>query len=228
MPDPDDKLMGALAEFAAGAGHEINNPLAIISGHAQVLLSSAESPDQRRRLASIISQTKRAYEMIADIRLFGSPPEPSPETFNLKKFLDRLAADCADPDAEFPACLSINYDESSVPEEICFDRRILRMVFDALIRNAFEAVAPQEALIQITVSSDAESPQCRITVTDNGPGIPPEIRPRVFLPYYSGRNAGRGLGFGLPRSWALMKRTGGKLSLDNDGFVILLPLSKHE
>ena len=148
--------------------------------------------------------------------------------FNLACGINNLAADCADPDAEFPACLSINYDESSVPEEICFDRRILRMVFDALIRNAFEAVAPQEALIQITVSSDAESPQCRITVTDNGPGIPPEIRPRVFLPYYSGRNAGRGLGFGLPRSWALMKRTGGKLSLDNDGFVIVLPLSKHE
>ena len=53
MPEPDDKLMTALAEFVAGAGHEINNPLAIISGHAQVLLENAETPDQRRRLASM-------------------------------------------------------------------------------------------------------------------------------------------------------------------------------
>ena len=225
MPEPDDKLMTALAEFAAGAGHEINNPLAIISGHAQVLLESAESSDQRRRLAAIISQTKRAYEMIADIRLFGSPPEPLYEVINLKKFLDRLAADYADSDAEFPITISIDCDKSAVPEKVRFDRRILRMVFDALLRNSFESVAPQEAFVQVIVSN---VPPYRITVTDNGPGIPPEIRPNVFLPYYSGRDAGRGLGFGLPRSWALMKKAGGGLSLGDEGFVITLPFSKDE
>ena len=228
MPEPDDKLMTALAEFAAGAGHEINNPLAIISGHAQVLLEKAESPDQRRRLASIISQTKRAYEMIADVRLFGSPPEPSYSVFNLKNFFDRLITEYSGTDAEFPVIISMEYDEKSLPEEIRADRSILRMVLDALLRNAHEVVAPKEARVRIAVSADIPKSQCRMTLTDNGPGIPPQLRSRIFLPYFSGRNAGRGLGFGLPRSWALMKTMGGELSLEDGRFVIALPLSERE
>lgn len=225
MPEPDDKLMTALAEFAAGAGHEINNPLAIISGHAQVLLENAETPDQRRRLASIISQTKRAYEMIADIRLFGSPPEPSNSLFNLKAFLEQLAVDYSGNDAEFSVALSIEYGENPVPVEVNCDRQMLRTVFDALLRNTYEAVAPKEARVKVAVFSNPQTRQCRFTLTDNGPGIPPRLQSRIFLPYFSGRDAGRGLGFGLPRSWALMKKMGGELSLNDEGFVITLPLS---
>ena len=228
MAEPDDKLMTALAEFAAGAGHEINNPLAIISGHAQVLLEKTESPDQRRRLAAIISQTKRAYEMIADIRLFGSPPEPSFSVFNFKEFFDRLVADHSGTDAEFPVAISVEYDENNLSKDIRADRSILRMVFDALLRNAHEAVSPKEARVRIAVSTDIPNRRWRMVLTDNGPGIPPQLRSRIFLPYFSGRNAGRGLGFGLPRSWALMKKMGGELSLEDGGFVIALPLSENE
>ncbi len=227
MPEPDDKLMTALAEFAAGAGHEINNPLAIISGHAQVLLEKTESPDQRRRLAAIISQTKRAYEMIADLRLFGSPPEPSYSLFNFKEFFDRLIVDHSGTDAEFPVTISVEYDENNLPKEVRADRSILRMVFDALLRNAHEAVAPKEARVRIAVSADVLNRRWHIVLNDNGPGIPPQLRSRIFLPYFSGRNAGRGLGFGLPRSWALVKRMGGELSLEDRGFVITLPLSEN-
>ncbi|MDR0337195.1 MAG: hypothetical protein LBI18_08910, partial [Planctomycetaceae bacterium] len=83
--------LDALAEFAAGAGHEINNPLAIISGHAQLLLREIENTEHRRQLAVITAQVKRAYEMIADIRYFARPPKPEIEHVNLITWLQSLA-----------------------------------------------------------------------------------------------------------------------------------------
>ena len=224
MPEPNESLMTALADFAAGAGHEINNPLAIISGHAQILLEKAQTPEQRRRLAAIIAQTKRAYEMIADIRLFACPPEPHRTYFNIFSFFDELVAGYASPNSEFPIPIRIKRagDSDGTANVFC-DRQILRMVFDALLQNAFEAAKNKTPLIEITPSFHSEESCWQILVADNGPGIGAEERERVFFPYYSGRDAGRGLGFGLPRSWALMKKMGGKLALEEHGFVVTLP-----
>src|SRR5688572_22062713 len=66
----------ALAEFAAGAGHEMNNPLAVICGRAQLLLDGERDPRRRRELAIIHTQAMRVYEMIADLMLFARPPQP--------------------------------------------------------------------------------------------------------------------------------------------------------
>ncbi|MDR0871088.1 MAG: hypothetical protein LBN39_09890, partial [Planctomycetaceae bacterium] len=75
--------LDALAEFAAGAGHEINNPLAAINGHVQLLLKDITHPEHRRHLGIIAAQVKRIYEMIADIRYFARPPKPEPEQFDV-------------------------------------------------------------------------------------------------------------------------------------------------
>src|SRR5260370_41381753 len=66
--------LDALKEFAYGASHEINNPLANISARAQTLLQDERDPERRRRLAAINSQAFRAHEMIADVMLFARPP----------------------------------------------------------------------------------------------------------------------------------------------------------
>ncbi len=67
--------IAAMAEFAAGAGHEINNPLAVIAGRAQLLLRDETDPERRRDLALMNAQAMRVHEMIADLRFFASPPE---------------------------------------------------------------------------------------------------------------------------------------------------------
>src|SRR5690606_20308915 len=66
----------ALAEFAAGAGHEMNNPLAVIAGRAQLLLKDETDAQKRRELAVIHAQAMRVHEMIADLMLFARPPQP--------------------------------------------------------------------------------------------------------------------------------------------------------
>ena len=83
----------SLAEFAAGAGHEINNPLAVISGRAQLFLREETDPERRRELAVINSQAMRVHEMIADLMLFARPPRPRSVTCDLVAILDSIAAD---------------------------------------------------------------------------------------------------------------------------------------
>ena len=72
--DLEQEKLAALAEFAAGAGHEINNPLTVIAGRAQLFLREETDPERRRGLALINAQAMRVYEMIADLRLFARPP----------------------------------------------------------------------------------------------------------------------------------------------------------
>ena len=215
-----EPLMDALADFAAGAGHEINNPLAIISGHAQILLKSTKTPEEQRHLAAILAQVKRAYEMIADIRSFSRPPEPVLTIFNLTDFFNQIQADYQSPSVLFSAAVTIDWQKETLPpneRNLSADSQLLRSVFDALIRNATEAGEFGKTEIIISPASalhETGKRYWKIYVEDNGPGIPAEIRKQIFFPYFSGREFGRGLGFGLPRSWAIMKKMGGSLSLD--------------
>ena len=192
----------ALAEFAAGAGHEINNPLAIISGHARRLLREIEHPEHRRVLSIIVAQVQRTHEMIADIRLFARPPKPEIRRFDLVADLRRLVSEQTPffQEAELTLEFSTDRDEW----EIESDSVQLHIVVAALCDNAREAGG--NTVIRLSGTE--------IIVEDDGPGIPAEIRSLVFDPYFSGRQAGRGLGFGLPKAWRIMQQLGGSLRLD--------------
>ncbi|MDR2116744.1 MAG: HAMP domain-containing histidine kinase [Planctomycetaceae bacterium] len=219
----EQQKLEALAEFAAGAGHEINNPLAIISGHAQLLLRETENAEHRRQLAVILAQVKRAYEMIADIRYFARPPKPETEQFDLVKLLQSLAAEQTPLMRELGIELHFETDFDSVNIET--DPLQLRLVITALCNNACD-------ILQITggniwLSLQQTEGWYEIWVEDDGPGVATEIRELIFCPYYSGRQAGRGLGFGLSKSWRIMQQLGGSIKYEpskNNGakFVVAI------
>ena len=209
--------LDALAEFAAGAGHEINNPLAIISGHARRLLREIKHPEHRRLLSIIVAQVQRTHEMIADIRLFARPPKPEIRRFDLVADLRRLVTEQTPFFQEVGLTLEFSTDHDEW--EIESDPVQLHIVVAALCDNAREAGG--NAVIRL---QGAE-----IIVEDDGPGIPAEIRSLVFDPYFSGRQAGRGLGFGLPKAWRIMQQLGGSLLLDatESGVRAIVSLVSH-
>src|SRR3972149_3252303 len=85
--------LAALAGVAAGPGHEINTPLTVISGRAQLLLREETDPERQHALALISAQAMRVYEMIADMMLFARPPRPERQTVELRRLIDDLVAD---------------------------------------------------------------------------------------------------------------------------------------
>jgi signal transduction histidine kinase len=97
-----------------------------------------------------------------------------------------------------------------------------------MCRNAMEAIG-REGTIEL--SADVDGHEVRLHVSDDGPGIPPEERRHIFDPYYSARQAGRGLGMGLSKAWRIVTNHGGRIEVESEpgegaAFTIVLPQGK--
>jgi signal transduction histidine kinase len=214
----------SLKQLAYGAGHEINNPLANISVRAQTLLKQETDPERRRTLAAINAQVYRAHEMIADLMLFSRPPKLQAEPVDLVELIERVRAELADEAAQRGAVLK--QAEAAEPVIAEVDRVQLGVALRAICVNALEATGLGGRIELAVRPADVHS-GARITISDNGPGISPEVRRHLFDPFYSGREAGRGLGFGLSKSWRIITDHGGRIDVENPPngaqFVITLP-----
>ena len=215
--------LASLAEFAAGAGHEINNPLAVISGRAQLFLRDETDPERRRALAMINTQAMRIYEMIADLRLFARPPQIEPQTVDLVQLADRVIGEMAPAAAGQRTVLRRT--GQSEPVEVAADATQLTVALRAMCDNALEALG-SEGHVEISVCRTAEGAEIR--VADDGPGIAPAHRRHLFDPFFSGWQAGRGLGLGLSKCWRIVTNHGGRIDVESSPgrgavFTIWLP-----
>jgi signal transduction histidine kinase len=220
----------AMAEFAAGAGHEINNPIASIAGRVELLLRSETNPDRRQSLAAIGGQAYRVRDMIGDAMLFGRPPSPHPTNCSLneavKEVIDKLQATDRGQTCRFPVEMA--------PDVVVFaDPTQLRVVISALINNAIEAIREHGEIRVRTkmVTDETDLRFGQLEITDNGIGMAARDREFLFDPFYSGRQAGRGLGFGLPKCWKIIEQHHGHIEFDScpggpTTFTILWPASE--
>ena len=213
-----------MAEFAAGAGHEINNPLTIIAGRSQLFLREETDPERRRALALINAQAMRVYEMIADMRLFARPPEPEPELIDMAELVDRLVAELSPQYAD--RAIDIKRTGTSEPVDLEGDPTQLTVAVRAMCQNSAEAIGRGG---NIEIDLQQEAGEVRISIRDDGPGVTPEERRHLFDPYYSARQAGRGLGLGLSKCWSIVATNhGGRIDVQSQPghgttFLITLP-----
>ena len=211
--------LAAMKELAYGAGHEVNNPLANISTRAQTLLQDETNPERRRKLATINSQAFRAHEMIADLMLFAKPPQLQSESIDIVQLMDTVIGELADQARgqetqisrpEHPATLRLQAD----PDHLAVALR-------ALCMNSLEAIGHGGRIEIVAERRSCRDPLHRprqivsLVIRDTGPGITPEARRHLFDPFYSGREAGRGLGFGLSKCWRIVEQHGGTIRVDS-------------
>jgi len=219
----------AMREFAYGASHEINNPLANISSRAQTLLVGESDPERRKKLATINAQAFRAFEMIADAMLFAKPPQLELARLDLVHVLDRAIDEVSETALDQGTELRRSYRADAV--SLVADAEQLTVALRALLRNALEAVATGgfvEVGVRTTATEVGDAGGVAIAVTDSGPGVAAEFRPRMFDPFFSGRESGRGLGFGLSKCWCIVTLHGGRIDLEDPPaggarFVVRLP-----
>ncbi len=215
----EEEKLAALGELAAGAGHELNNPLAVISGRAQLMLRGEDDPDRRRALSAIDSQALRVHEMISDLMLFARPPALTKAAVDLPTLVARLVAEHALEAHQRGIDLAIAATQPRLA--IVGDETQLEIALAALLRNSFEAIGADGA-VKITVgtspdgaarASESRPRMAHVQICDDGPGIAPEVRRHLFDPFFSGRAAGRGLGFGLTKCWRIIRDHGGTIEV---------------
>jgi signal transduction histidine kinase/HD-like signal output (HDOD) protein len=210
----EQRNVTSMSEMAAGAAHEINNPLAVISGRAQQLAATEQDAPRREMLGIIVQQAGRASDIILELRQFARPPTPVPQTVDPAAVARQVAA-ALEPLVKAP---NIRIQVDAAPATpIRVDPDQVGGAIREVVQNAIEACAEGVGgKITIGVQSLAAEAAVRFIVADDGPGMDPQVRARAFDPFFCGHKAGRHRGLGLPKAYRAVQANGGRMTLESE------------
>jgi signal transduction histidine kinase len=224
----------SLSEMASGVAHEINNPLTIITGRAQLLnrLISGNkwSPEQgMEQVKKIIETVERIAIIIRGLMSFSRNAESDPfQRFNLASIFQSVKNLCSEKLLVNEISLSM-----TAPSDLTIECRgvQLEQVLNKLISNAHDAVCNlQEKWIRIEATVVGEIVE--ISVIDSGRGIDTEIADKIMQPFFTTKEVGKGTGLGLSTSKGIVEGHRGSITLDraspNTRFVIEMPINQSE
>ncbi len=221
-----DKI-ASVGRMAAGVAHEINNPLAGILMYAEILKESFKDNKQHLEdIQEIIYQTLRCKEIVAELLEFSRRSVGKVSTFSLDDLI-RKSMNLLIDQAQFQD-IEVRIDvEPDIPT-VSGDLGQLQQVLTNLFINAADAMEGKGRL-EVRGRYDHSGDRFEITVSDTGPGIPQDIREKVFEIFFTTKPVGRGTGLGLSISKKIIELHGGSLLLESPPgggttFTIRLPI----
>jgi len=222
--------LATLGEMATSVAHELNQPLNNIrmaagNSRRKIANGTAEPEYLSSKLERIEEQTARAAAIIDHMRMFGRKAEESPESVDPRKVVTN-ALDLMGEQLKLAGIVVVT--EFAEDCSFILGHIIqLEQVILNLLTNARDAIAERDGKAKITlrVFSDAES--VHITSEDTGGGIPEDVLPRIFEPFYTTKEMGKGTGLGLSVGYGIIRDMSGTIAAENidDGarFTITLP-----
>jgi signal transduction histidine kinase len=220
--------LAALGEMSAGIAHEFKNALATISGYAQMIRSEATAGEMRDSAERIVDQTRALTHVVTEFLRFAKPLEISYETVPMRAVVERVASELGEAVSPCEVTCQGRFDE------LPGDEALLRQALLNLTRNGAEAARDAGVPPKITISGSIEDlggrKWQRISIADNGPGIPQEDLPKIFLPFYTTKSEGTGLGLAVVQKVTLQH--GGSIEARNRAgggaeFLLWLPLRQE-
>ena len=219
----------ALGEMSAGIAHEFKNSIATIMGYSQLSVCETNVEVLQSYAREIQKESKSMSTIITDFLNFARPVHPSIREADLIELLDSAISDVRNLR---PGCCEIIRDFRSTRATLPCDSTLMRQVFVNLILNAADAAADNEnrnGLIRVSIEQtrDRDLPTLTITVEDNGPGIPVANLSKIFLPFFTTKPQGTGLGLSLAQKIVIAHN--GRIEARNANphgtrFFISLPL----
>ncbi len=204
------KTLAAIGEMAAGAAHELNNPLAVISGRAQLMRDKAGDDAAKKTWQLIADQAHRISDIISQLMEYANPPVPVPSDVNPLEILSEAIEAFSSSDHPQAASLQADIEVGGPVPLVRVDAGQLRAVVVELITNAANATKTEPQL-SLTTEADDTNGTVLISVKDNGPGMDEQVLARAFTPFYSSQQAGRRNGLGLPRAKRFVESNGGRM-----------------
>ena len=222
--------MSALSEMAGGVAHEINSPLAaikIITSLTQEMLNAEtlDKPQLKKMASNIDGSANRIAKIVQGLRSFSRDGRKDPfQNVNVRELIDETLSFCEERFKDSGITLSVE----EFRKDLCVEGRAtqLSQVILNLLGNAYDAIVDtQDKWIKISVLETANDVEIRIT--DCCKGIPEDIQKKIFQPFFTTKEIGKGTGMGLSISIGIVQIHRGELMLDtkspNTCFVIRLP-----
>jgi len=225
----------SLGEMSAGLAHEFKNAMAALHGYAQFLQTIDQDEQGRSATEALLQEVRNLSEMTTAFLNFARP-----QTLQLEDVsVDELIQECLREltplfESRNVACIrNPTVREGALPLEVRADNRMLRQALLNLMRNAAEAITKDQADRRVTIESFAEQADARpcvlISISDTGPGIAASDLKKIFIPFFTTKSHGHGIGLALAHR--VITQHGGTLTAASSAngavFTIRLPCSSH-
>jgi signal transduction histidine kinase/ActR/RegA family two-component response regulator len=220
--------MAALGQLVSGIAHELNNPLTAIMGYAQLLLGHGLLPPQFAEASKVFQEAERARRIVKNLLYFARENKPERIRVDLNEIVERtLALRSYELKVE-----NIAVECQLAPDlpETVGDPYQLQQVVLNLLMNAEQALLQERGQGQVWIRTSAlPGGKISLEVSDDGPGIPPEIASRVFDPFFTTKASGMGTGLGLSIVYGIVQQHNGEISFESRPgagvkFVMELPV----
>jgi two-component system NtrC family sensor kinase len=220
--------LAAMGAMIGGVAHELNNPLTSILGVSELMQDKETSESERKQIALLQQQARRAAEIVQNLTYFARPPAPGKSRINLTEVVERTL----NLHAYSLRKNNITVDflrEEGLPYAMG-DPHQLMQVFLNLIMNAEQAIREARDKGTLRIRTGRSSGAVWVSFHDDGPGIPKENLPSIFDPFYTTKRPGRGTGLGLSICKSVIKEHNGTIEATNapDGgavFTVTLPVA---
>jgi PAS domain S-box-containing protein len=201
----EQAALARLGEMAAVLAHEVKNPLAGIRGAIQIIGGRLPKDSKDALITQeIVSRIDALNGLMKDLLLFARPPQPKPTTVDLASLVT-ATADLLNAD---PALKNVHVEMDGSAPAVRADPDLLKIVFVNLLVNGAHAMDGHGT---IRVSLSAHDSTSEVTFADSGPGIPEDVRARIFTPFFTTKS--RGSGLGLPTAKRLVEAHNGTISI---------------
>src|SRR5215813_4547014 len=222
--------LAALGEMAAGLAHEIRNPLGAIKGAAQCLEPRPRAGEEGEFLDVIVEEVNRLNGVVTQFLDYARPLKQSFGTVDINEVVGRTIRLIQN---EIPARLALVVELGESLPSVEGDPEQLKQVLINLVQNAIQALGNAPGTIRVRTRGPDRFADLRaagefveIDVADDGPGIPPEQQPNIFVPFFTTKQKGTGLGLAICQR--IVKSHGGSISVqsrvgDGSTFVVRLP-----
>ncbi|CAG0960898.1 two-component system, NtrC family, sensor histidine kinase PilS [Burkholderiales bacterium] len=198
--DAQQMKLAAMGRLTASIAHEVRNPLSAINQAAQLLEEDgAVAPEGLRLLTMIRNNSKRIDRIVGEVLQLNRRDRQQPEAIPLGDFLRSLVDEIVQTEA-----IPFGSVQMSVPDDlvVIFDRGHYNQIVWNLVRNAWQHCQKKEASVRIVARAGYLGDAVLFELSDDGPGIPAELRAQIFEPFFTTRPGGTGLGLYIARELA--------------------------
>jgi signal transduction histidine kinase len=221
--------LAQLGTLIAGVAHEINNPLSIVMGYADLLLSSDETPvASKEHLELILGEAERCRNMVQEMLTYAQARKPQFRWLEAHKWVEDCLKLLALDFAQHHVYVCVEAPDE--PLGFAGDPDQLKQVLLNLLRNAAQAMAGQKDK-HVWIELGATGEKISVRVHDNGPGIAPENLSRIFQAYFTTKKNGEGTGLGLSLTADIIQAHHGKISVESrphEGTLFLIEIPRTQ
>ena len=205
--------MASVGQLVSGVAHELNNPLTGVMGFSQLLLARDLDETVRTQIQTIYGEAERAAKIVQNLLSFARRRKPSKEMADVNGLVQRVLE-----------LRSYDFTARGISLDMTLDTRMaavwadpdqIQQVLFNVIKNAEQSMLDTNGGGKLTVVTRGTENGVRVSIYDDGPGIPPEIARRIFDPFFTTKEAGEGTGLGLTICYSIIDEHGGRIWTEN-------------